>query len=45
MRRMAHAQGKQLPEEIKGTHHSKALPIDDIAQQRIIEGRASKKVV
>ncbi|CBN77064.1 conserved unknown protein [Ectocarpus siliculosus] len=43
LRRVAHAQGKQLPEEIKGTHHSKALPIDDIAQQRIIEGRASKK--
>lgn len=44
LRRIAHAKGERLPEEIKGTHHTKALPIDDLAQKRILEGRASKKV-
>lgn len=44
LRRIAHAKGERLPEEVKGTHHTKALPIDDFAQQRIIEGRVRKKV-
>ncbi len=41
---MAHARGERLPEEVKGTHHTKALPIDDIAQKRILEDRARKRV-
>lgn len=44
LRRIAHAMGERLPEEIKGTHKSKALLIDGIAQQRILDSRALKAV-
>lgn len=42
---MAHAQGKNLPEEIRGTPHSKAMPVDAIAQRRILDAREDKKVI
>lgn len=44
-RRMAHDQGKYIPEEIRGTPHSKAMPVDAIAQRRILDTREDKKVI
>lgn len=44
LRRMTHAKGELLPQEIKGTHHSKALPIDLRARKRIVTARAEKTV-
>ena len=44
LRQMVHAKGERLPEEVKGTHHSKAVPIGAAAQNRILIGRAQKKV-
>lgn len=44
IRRIANAKGERLPEEVKGTHHTKALPVDANAQKRILDARAQKKV-
>ncbi|CAM9245524.1 unnamed protein product [Discosporangium mesarthrocarpum] len=43
LRQIAHQRGERLPEERRGTHLEKGLPIDDCSQERILAKRAKKK--